>query len=268
MAERLQWIRMQPTTWVDWDPVRGGMEAHRQLQQRWPHAGSIVVEPPSARGTRADLRLRRSWWQTLRHGGTVPRFVDPDAVPPSDMVWANMALHMVSDPLALMTRWHRALVPQGYIMFSALGPDTVRELRQVWSHLGWTPPSHDFTDMHDWGDMLVQQGFAEPVMDVERIVLTFATARRALDELRALGRNLHPARFAGLRGRSWLRTLEAQWPLHAARDDGGVAVTFEIIYGHAFKAPARMPVRAETAVSLDDMRTRLRQGRSGPTREG
>jgi len=179
-------------------------------------------------------------------------------------VWANMLLHLDADPLALMARWNRALAPQGYIMFSALGPDTLRELREVYHLLGWPPPAHEFTDMHDWGDMLVQQGFAEPVMDVERIVLTFPTVRRALDELRGLGRNLHPGRFARLRGRGWLRALEHHWPAHAAREEGGVALSFEIIYGHAFKAPPRMPVRNETAVSLEDMRTRLRQGRNGP----
>ena len=61
--------------------------------------------------------------------------------------------------------------------------------------------------MHDWGDMLVHAGFAEPVMDMERIVLTWADAEAALAELRTLGRNLHPARFRALRGRAWRRAL-------------------------------------------------------------
>ena len=75
---------------------------------------------------------------------------------------------------------------------------------------GWPPPSHEFTDMHDWGDMLVGAGFAEPVMDMERIMLTWPTAEAAFAELRTLGRNLHPARFPGLRGKSWHRALRRQ----------------------------------------------------------
>lgn len=61
--------------------------------------------------------------------------------------------------------------------------------------------------MHDWGDMLVQGGFAEPVMDMERIVLTWATPQALLAELRTLGGNLHRDRFAGLRGRRWQERL-------------------------------------------------------------
>ena len=114
-----------------------------------------------------------------------------------DLLWANMALHMAADPQALIARWHRLVATDGFLMFSCLGPDTVRELRALYQRLGWPPASHEFTDMHDWGDMLVHAGFAEPVMDMERIVLTWPTPEAALAELRTLGRNLHPARFPG-----------------------------------------------------------------------
>ena len=95
-------------------------------------------------------------------------------------------------------------------MFSCLGPDSLRELRAVYAAMGWPAPGHAFTDMHDWGDMLIEAGFAEPVMDMERITLTFPTAQRLLQELQELGANLHPQRFAGLRGRHWhARLLKA-----------------------------------------------------------
>jgi malonyl-CoA O-methyltransferase len=127
--------------------------------------------------------------------------------------------------------------------------------------MGWPPASHEFTDMHDWGDMLVQAGFAEPVMDVERITLTFATPQRLLLELRELGRNLHPKRFAGLRGRQWHATLLAELGQQAVSEGAidALPLTFEIIYGHAFKPPPRHPVRAETRLSLEEMRITLRQ---------
>jgi malonyl-CoA O-methyltransferase len=112
--------------------------------------------------------------------------------------------------------------------------------------------------MHDWGDMLVE-GFAEPVMDMERITLTFPSAPRLLQELRELGRNLHPARFAGLRA-----ALEGgpgaglDRMLAALSMDGQLALTFEIVYGHAYKPTPRCPWRGESAVSLQDMRAMLR----------
>jgi malonyl-CoA O-methyltransferase len=114
--------------------------------------------------------------------------------------------------------------------------------------------------MHDWGDMLVQAGFAEPVMDMERITLSFATPQRLLVELRGLGRNLHPNRFPALRGRAWHAQLLAKLAeLATPGGDGSLSLTFEVVYGHAFKAPPRMAVGPETTVSLDEMRAALRQ---------
>jgi malonyl-CoA O-methyltransferase len=179
------------------------------------------------------------------------------------MLWANMALHMSADPQALIARWHRALAVDGFVMFSALGPDTLRELRPIYQAMGWPAPAHEFTDMHDWGDMLVQAGFAEPVMDMERIVLAWESPQRLLAELRSLGANLHRDRFAGLRGRQWKAVLEHELATRLSRPDeqGRLTLTFEVIYGHALKAAPRVRVNEQSAVSLRDMRAMLRTGR-------
>jgi malonyl-CoA O-methyltransferase len=178
------------------------------------------------------------------------------------MLWANMALHTEADPQALIARWHRALAVDGYLMFSCLGPDTLRELHAVYATLGWPPAGHAFTDMHDWGDMLVHAGFAEPVMDMERITLTFATPERLVQELRELGCNLHPGRFPALRGRRWRERLYGALTERLAdpAQGGQLALTFEIIYGHAFKPAPRVRLAQSSAVSLQDMRAMLRQG--------
>jgi malonyl-CoA O-methyltransferase len=178
-----------------------------------------------------------------------------------------------------MAQWHRALAVDGYLMFSCLGPDTAQELRDVYAALGWPPAGHAFTDMHDWGDMLVQAGFAEPVMDMERITLTFATPERLLQELRELGCNLHPARFGALRGKRWRDELHQALSRRLAgphgvggvdtsrhgndatdTNSGQLSLTFEIIYGHAFKPTPRVRVSSSSAVSLSDMRAMLRNG--------
>jgi len=159
-----------------------------------------------------------------------------------------------------MKQWHEALAVDGFLMFSCLGPDTLKELRALYASSGWPPPGHDFTDMHDWGDMLVHGGFAEPVMDMERIQLAFATPERLLDELRELGANLHPQRFAGLRGRRWkAQLLQALERLRGA--DGQLTLTFEVVYGHALKPAPRAKVGEQTFVSVADMRSMLRGGR-------
>jgi malonyl-CoA O-methyltransferase len=180
----------------------------------------------------------------------------------AQMVWSNMSLHTEPDPAATVKEWHRMLAVDGYLMFSCLGPDTARELRQIYQEEGWQNAAHPLTDMHDWGDLLVGTGFAEPVMDMERIVLSFATPERALQELRGLGRNLHPARFQGLRGKTWRQALLARMQERLRNAQGQIELTFEVIYGHAFKPVPRLKVSAESAISMRDMRAMLTQSKA------
>jgi malonyl-CoA O-methyltransferase len=194
--------------------------------------------------------MAQPWWKAQRWLQPQTQ-VSTQVTQPSQMLWANMSLHMAADPQALMAQWHSALQVDGFLMFSCLGPDTLQELRALYSTLGWPAPSHEFTDMHDWGDMLAGAGFAEPVMDMERITLTFESPERLLQELRGLGRNLHVGRFPALRGRRWhaeLLAAVARQPLQ---------LSFEVIYGHAFKPVPRLKVSAQSEISLDDMRVAL-----------
>jgi len=263
MEERLQWIRLQPQRWAHWEAVRGGLQTHGQLASRYPEAECFVVEGSAARAELARASLARPWWQLARWTGAATRL----GLPPDggvQMVWANMLLHHAADPQALMAQWHRALEVDGFLMFSCLGPDTLRELRGVYESLGWPAPAHEFTDMHDWGDMLVQAGFAEPVMDMERLTLTFETPERLLQELRELGRNLSRERFPGLRGRHWRERLHEalRTQLGDPQDGGRLRLSFEIIYGHALKPAPRLKLAPRSEFTLDEMRAELRQRRN------
>jgi malonyl-CoA O-methyltransferase len=255
MEERLEWIKRQPQNWAHWEPVRGGLQAHALLVRRYSDATCFVLEAHEAKEEYAAKTIAKSWWHPARWKAKPTRFGMP-VEGSVQMLWANMALHMAADPQALMAQWHRALAVDGFVMFSCLGPDTLQELRKIYQALGWPAPSHEFTDMHDWGDMLAAAGFAEPVMDMERITLTFETPQRLLEELRGLGRNLHPQRFAGLRGRQWRDQL------HQALAGAPLQLTFEVIYGHAFKPQARLDMRPETVLSLAQMRETLNQRKS------
>jgi malonyl-CoA O-methyltransferase len=255
MQERLDWIKRQPTHWVHWAPVRGGIQAHAMLAKRYPKAVSTVLETSPIRAAQAMATLALPWWKPQRWMGSQVQ-VTTELSQSAQMVWSNMGLHMTPDPRALMAQWHRALQVDGFLMFSCLGPDTLQELRTVYRSLGWPAPNHEFTDMHDWGDMLVGAGFAEPVMDMERITLSFETPQRLLQELRGLGHNLHVGRFQALRGRKWhaqlLQALAAQ-PLQ---------LTFEVIYGHAFKPEQKLTIAPRSEISLDQMRSALAHGKS------
>jgi malonyl-CoA O-methyltransferase len=257
MLDRLQWVKLQPKAWAHWGAVRGGLQCHAELTKRYPDSISFVAEDQQIRAQAASKFIAKPWWKAVLPGQHQARFETPPAAS-VDMLWANMALHEAPEPQALLGQWHQALRVGGFLMFSCLGPDTAIELRNVYRQLGWPPAGHDLTDMHDWGDMLVQAGFAEPVMDMERITLTYDSPARLLAELAELGRNFHPARFANLRGRGFPAELERALAKHLVPNpDGRLALTFEVIYGHALKPQPKVKVSAQSAVSIQDMRSML-----------
>jgi malonyl-CoA O-methyltransferase len=260
MQERLDFIRLQPQQWVHWEPLSGGLAAHQALQQRYPKSEVWMRCAQPGHGETARKALAQPWWRVRSWRAPLLRW----GMPPehsAHMLWANMQLHASPQPQALLQEWHRTLAEDGFLMFSCFGPDTLRDLRLVYAQAGWPEPAHEFTDMHDWGDMLVQAGFAEPVMDMERITLTYASPDSLLTDLRAMGRNLHVHRFAGLRGKRWRAQLDAALlTLAQAQPGGRLSLGFEIVYGHALKPKPRMKMAAQTQIDLAQMRHMLRSG--------
>lgn len=257
MAERLDVIRMKPEHVLDWWAFNGA--SAELLARAYPAAHHLAVEPTEALRERSRQAMAAPWWSVRRWRGNAGQVVSPDEVVPgsAQLVWANMMLHAVADPIRLMQRWQRALSSDGFVMFSCLGPGSLKALRDLYATLGWPPALAEFVDMHDLGDMLVQSGFADPVMDQEVLVLSWDSPAAALRELRTLGANASPQRHAGLRTPRWRERLHEQLQ-GLARADGRIYLEFEVAYGHAFKAAPRAPVSAETTVSLSDMRTMVR----------
>ena len=257
MAERLTLIRLRPETVIDWWAHAGASQA--LLAKAYPQARVLRVEAstPARVPTAADA----PWWSSRRWRRETPA-IDENAVPAGagQLLWANMMLHAAPDPEPVMQRWRRALAVDGFLMFSTLGPATLAGLRALYREAGWGTPHAAFTDMHDFGDMLVAAGFADPVMDQESLTLTWATPEALLTELRTLGANADPARFAGLRTPRWRSRLLAALRERAG-PDGRIALEFELVYGHAFNPLPRAKVTAETHVALDDLRAMVRSGR-------
>ena len=259
MAERLAYIKLQPARVLDATPALGASE--EALREAYPKAEVLWHEADEALAAHVARARQAGWWQRLRGSGSarLPRL---PAQPPVDLLWSNMALHACADLPALLAQWHASIAVGGFVMFSCLGPDSFVELRPLYARNGWGRPAPDWWDMHDVGDLLLQAGFADPVMDQQRLRLTWASAESLLADLRALGGNLAPTRFAGLRGRRWRqRLLEEIDTLRG--EDGRLALTVEVVFGHAFVAAPRLAVAAETQVSLETMRATLRKGRSG-----
>ncbi len=256
MAGRLVILKHQPEAYIDWwSHLGAGADL---LRRAHPKARCLAVEPEIARRSAAERPA--TWWSprrwTSRHDRTLTAAEVPPAAAP--LLWANMMLHAVDDPRHTMLEWHRALAVDGFLMFSTLGPGSLRGLRDLYRREGWPTPHAAFVDMHDLGDMLVRSGFADPVMDQEIVTLTWASAEAMLAELRCLGGNADPARMAGLRTPRWHARL--QFLLEQEADaTGRVSMEFEIVYGHAVRPRPRPAVAATTSIGLDDMRTMVRR---------
>ena len=260
MAERLPIIRLQPDCIVEWGAHLGA--SRDCLRRNYPKARWLGVE--SATGYLAAMATpaSRPWWQRWQAAAPAQAIADEAALAPGQcqLLWANMALHGAIDPQAVMQRWHRALAVDGFLMFSTLGPGSLQGLRNLYRDQGWAAPNAPFVDMHDLGDMLIEAGFADPVMDQETLTLTWPSGHALLDELRQLGGNVDPRRFAGLRTPRWRQRLAALLE-EGADASGRIGLEFEIVYGHAFRPAPRPRLTPETSVALDDMRAMVRAGR-------
>lgn len=167
-----------------------------------------------------------------------------------DLIWSNLALHWHPQPEQVFVEWRRVLKIDGLLMFSCFGPDTFKELRAAFMEID--DPSFrmlPFVDMHDFGDMLVNVGFSTPVIDMEIITVTYDSVDKLIADVRAWGGNPLATRRRGLLGRkAGVRINEA---LEKGRDrNGRISLTFEVIYGHAFRPAPHMTAKGEAIVRL------------------
>lgn len=130
-------------------------------------------------------------------------------------------------------------------MFSTFGPDTLMELRESFRSLGQGTHVNPFIDMHDLGDALLRHGFSEPVMDMEKITLTYGNVRSILQDLKSIGAHTMINRQRhGLLGKAAWSRLQENYEAYRTKD-GTLPTTYEIIYGHAWKGtkpPSRSPL--------------------------
>lgn len=241
LAERLEYIKLEPQQLIDIGCGSGS--GALRLRQRYPNA-SIHGVDSSLRALR-HARAPASWLGRLRGVFQSPRdhwiAADmaqlPFAAGSCDLLWSNLGLAWADDPLACFKEWQRVLRVGGLLMFTTYGPDTLKELRAAFEDDAF-PHIHPFIDMHDLGDMMAASGFAEPVMDMEIITLTYGDVQAMLRELKSTGqRNAHRARRRGLTAKGrWARMTQRY---AAMVREGRIPATFEIVYGHAWKAAPR-----------------------------
>ena len=208
-------------------------------------------------------QFRRGWWPRKR---PLPVCSDllrlPFADASVDLAFSNLAFQWIDDLPALFAELRRVLRPEGVLMFSSFGPDTLEELRAAWAAVDDGIHVNRFPDMHDVGDALLGAGLRDPVMDVDRLSRDYADVRALMRAIKSIGAgNAAAGRARGLTGRGVMQRLEAAYERRA--EDGRPLASWEVVYGHAWGATIARPGRgdaAEFAVPVDAIGGLRRRG--------
>jgi malonyl-CoA O-methyltransferase len=229
LLSRLPLTRIRPRHLLDAGAATGRASAELARRYRGCRVVSLDVSPARlAAARRGHGRFARR----DEVAGDAARLPFRDQV--FDMVFANLLLPWFADPAAVLAETARVLRPEGLYTFSSLGPDSFRELRDAWQAVDTREHVQAFLDMHDLGDALVRAGLRDPVLDVERITVTYAEPAALWRDLTATGaRNTLAGRHRGLTTPAAFRRLAQAWE-RERRADGRLPLTLELVYGHCW----------------------------------
>jgi malonyl-CoA O-methyltransferase len=243
LLERLDFMKLDPQQVLDVGAGTGyGLQ---QLRTRYAAANLIGLDLSTTMLMRARSKLPATRWLDRMSSRLISKpaastdFIcaDMERLPLKshsvDLLWSSLALQWANDLEATLRDFYRTLAPNGLLMFATFGPDTLKELRSAFAHIDDAPHVNRFADLHDIGDMLVNAGFASPVMEMEMLTLTYADLKSLMVDLKGIGaHNAATVRRRGLLGKSAWKILEQQY--EGNRVDGRLPATYEVIYGHAW----------------------------------
>ncbi len=251
---RLDYVRLAPRRVLDLGCGTGYAAAVLLRRYRQARVFALDFAPAMLKETR-----RRGTWlrRPLCLCGDLEHLPLADGA--ADLIVSNTTLQWCNDPDAVFNECLRVLSPGGLFMFTTFGPDTLKELRAAWSSVDGYSHVSPFADMHDLGDALVRARFADPVMDAERMTLTYGALPDLMDDLRTIGAaNATTGRPRGLTGPRRLAAVAAAYE-RERRPGVGLPASYEVVYGHAW-APAQKPVAGGIGVPLADLGGRRARG--------
>ena len=236
LIERLDYVRLQPARILDLGAGTGFFSA--ALLKRYRKADIVALDV--AENMLRQVQGRGGWFRK-------PRCVcaDAETLPFADdsfqLIFSNLMLQWSVDLEQTFMELRRVLAPGGLLMFTTFGPDTLMELRASWEKVDGFTHVNTFIDMHDVGDSLVSTRWAEPVMDSERITVTYRQLGTLMQDLKQIGaHNVTHGRPAGLTGRQRMKQLAEAY--EAFRENGVLPASYEVVYGHAWS-----PVNKQSA---------------------
>tara|TARA_B100000686_G_C16805022_1_gene989302 strand:+ start:3587 stop:4483 length:897 start_codon:yes stop_codon:yes gene_type:complete len=254
MLSRLDYIKCDPHFILDAGSGTG--YGGRKLAHRYPKGRILALDLALSMHYQARPMVS-SWWRKVfstQKNSTNYVCGDIEQLPirdsSIDLVWSNLSLQWCNNIEHTFSEMYRVLESEGLFMFSTFGPDTLHELRQAFLSMDDNDHINHFTDMHDIGDILVHSGFDMPVMDMEYITLTYDDLVSVMRELKAMGaHNVLQDRKRGLTGKvGWKKVLNNY---ESFRKNGKLPVTFELVYGHAWKSGSKKDIDGQNIIEFD-----------------
>jgi len=240
LTQRLGLVKMQPDRILDLGSGTG--HCIPDLFARYKKAQVVALD--IALPMLEHARKRGRW---LRR----PRCICADAerLPFADssfdLVFSNLMLQWCVELETVFAELQRVLRPEGLLLFTSFGPDTLSELRGSWQQVDGYSHVNAFPDMHDVGDALVRARFADPVMDVERITVTYPDVWKLMRELKQIGaHNVTAGRPRGLTGKARMQRLVGAYEQY--RSQGVLPASYEIVNGHAWSTSAECGISLES----------------------
>lgn len=248
LFERLDYINIEPKLILDLGAGTG--YSVKKLEQRYKKAKIIAIDL-------AEKMLQKSkedtrWFDRKRH-----ICADAEQLPLKektvDLIFSNLMLHWCNDIGGAIAEMKRILKPNGLLLFSTLGPDTLYELRESWGKVDAKEHVHPFTDMHLIGDGLQKAHFKDPVMDMEFITVHYNNVKKILLDLKDLGtHNITINRARGLTGKKKFDQF-VHFYEQLRNEEGYIPLTYEVIYGTGWGQEKSKQMH-EVSISLDEIR--------------
>lgn len=252
LFERLHYLKITPRYVLDLGCGTGVFTL--MLKKHYPKAQVIGLD--LAHAMLIQSRKKQGWlckWPLVNGDMTALPFANGVF----DLIFANQVIHWSQSLTAVISELNRVMNSQGCLMFSTLGPDTFKELKQAWHTVDHYAHTNEFTDMHDIGDCLLTERFVGPVVDMELLTVHYSSLKQLLQNLKAQGvRNINQARNEGLTGKKSWQAFEAAYEV-AGTANGKYPLTYEVVYGHAWKGEQRrLEEGTETFIPVSQIRRR------------
>ncbi len=239
LVNRLEVVKLSPDVILDVGAGTGYVSQALKNNYKGAKIISLDIAPGMLQVARSKDSWVRKWF-----GGHGYICGDAEYLPLADnsvdLIFSNLTLQWCGELERAFAEFRRVLKPEGLLMFSSFGPDTLKELRESWNLADAgenenheSAHVNDFIDMHDIGDALLRAGLSDPVMDVENFTLTYSDVYQLMRELKTLGaHNVANARRHSLTGKTRLKNMVSAYEKY--RVDGLLPATYEVVYGHAW----------------------------------